>query len=268
MGWDRYPFACIVKDSDLDGKAEIHVGYSYPEINIFEYNGEKYELIFEKTWDGEWGVIEALDVGEVDNDGTPEVCVGTNLVHILQWNGETYVEEAVLPTYGNLAVLNIGDTDNDGLNEIHAASVGIDNGQDYMFWIFKHGIEGLTEPENYDTGALEVTVQSKFSPLNGGSVGALNLENSLWYDLQPAYNTEGLYRRPDLPDGQYYVRGVVDGYQVQDTTLDINKGETTSHIFTLQSKSKDITRQDFHSLLSLMFEKINYIILQFLKPLF
>lgn len=146
---DNYPFSCVCKDSDNDGKDEIHIGnncgYNSPEIGkltIFEWNGTGYEKKFEKEWPGEEGVIEALDVGDVDGDGIPEVCVGTNIVHILQWNGTTYVEEARLDqTHGFLAVLNIGDCDNDGENEINVAPVFVDYGQDYVYWIFKYGWE-------------------------------------------------------------------------------------------------------------------------------
>ena len=137
--WEDYPFACVCKDSDMDGKNEIHVGYYSPKFTIFEWNGNSYEVKFEKEWPGEGILIESLDVGDVDEDGIPEVCAGTDLVHILQWNGSTYIEEDVLPTFGDLAVLNIGDCDNDGKNEIHAGSVIVDTGEDFMAWIFKYG---------------------------------------------------------------------------------------------------------------------------------
>ena len=139
--WINHPFACICKDSDMDGKDEIHVGYYSPRITIFEWNGSGYEIKFEKVWPGEGVLIESLDVGDVDDDGIAEVCAGTDLVHILQWDGSTYVEEAVLPTFGDLAVLNIGDCDNDGKNEIHAGSVIVESGEDFMAWIFKYGWE-------------------------------------------------------------------------------------------------------------------------------
>jgi len=138
-GWINHPFACVCKDSDMDGKDEIHVGYYSPRITIFEWNGSGYEIKFEKEWPGEGALIESLDVGDVDDDGIAEVCAGTDLVHILQWDGSTYVEETVLPTFGDLAVLNIGDCDNDGKNEIHAGSVMVESGEDFMAWVFKYG---------------------------------------------------------------------------------------------------------------------------------
>ncbi len=141
-GWGGYPFACVCKDSDMDGKNEIHVGYYSPRITIFEWNETDYEIKFQKEWPGEGVLIEALDVGDVDDDGIPEVCAGTDVIHILQWNGDTYEEEAIIDeTFGHLAVLSIGDCDNDGKNEINAGSVIVEEGEDFMSWVFKYGWE-------------------------------------------------------------------------------------------------------------------------------
>lgn len=138
-GWQRHPFACICKDSDLDGSLEIHVSYWEPAISIFEWNGTGYARKFRAEWPGEGLLIEALDVGDTDGDGVPEVCAGTDDIHILQWDGTTYLEEAVITeTYGDLAVLAIGDCDNDGRNEINAGAVIVDDGQDFMSWVFKY----------------------------------------------------------------------------------------------------------------------------------
>jgi len=134
-----YPFGCVSKDSDGDGIPEIHVTFYAPELKIFEWNGTAYEEKWSHYWDGEEGTIEAIDVGDVDLDGIPEVCVGTNYVHILQWNGTTYVEEHVIKdTYGLLAVTCVGDFDNDGMDEINAGAVGVAEGESYKSWIFKY----------------------------------------------------------------------------------------------------------------------------------
>ena len=135
-----YPFGCVSKDSDGDGKAEIHVTFYAPELKIFEWNGSGYEEKWSHYWEGEEGTIEAIDVGDVDDDGIPEVCVGTDKVHILQWDGSEYKEEYVInETYGMLAVTCVGDFDNDGKNEINAGAVGVDYGESYKSWIFKYG---------------------------------------------------------------------------------------------------------------------------------
>jgi hypothetical protein len=139
FGQSNYPFACICKDSDNDGKNEIHVGYYSPRIKIFKWNGTAYEMTFYTEWPGGEPVIEGLDVGDTDDDGFPEVVVGAGQTHILQWNGTTYVEEAVLPTWGWMAVVSVGDCDNDGKNEINLGNVHVNSGQHYMEWVFKYG---------------------------------------------------------------------------------------------------------------------------------
>jgi hypothetical protein len=134
-------FGCVSKDSDNDGKSEIHVTFDSPKLEIWEWNGSGYEEKWSHYWHGEGGTIEAIDVGDVDDDGIPEVCVGTNRIHVLQWNGANYEEEAMIPTCGCLSVTAIGDCDNDGKNEINAASVIADHGQSYKEWVFKYGYE-------------------------------------------------------------------------------------------------------------------------------
>lgn len=133
-------FGCVAKDSNDDGVKEIHVTFDYPRLCIYRWNGSGYEKIYDKIWSGEDSTIEAIDVGNVDSDDMAEVAVGTNYVHILQWNGSDYNEEYLInATHGCLAVTCIGDFDNDGKNEINAANVWLDEeNQDYREWIFKY----------------------------------------------------------------------------------------------------------------------------------
>lgn len=137
---EEWLFGGWCADSDIDGKDEIHVGFLTPKLMIFEYDEINYSIKYEMEWLGEGMLIESLNVGDVDDDGIPEVCAGTNIIHILQWNGSDYIEEAIIDeTYGDLAVLNIGDCDNDGKNEINVAPVFVEEGIDYITWIFKYG---------------------------------------------------------------------------------------------------------------------------------
>jgi hypothetical protein len=135
------PFGCVCKDCDSDGKAEILVSFDAPHITIFKWNGTGYATQFDMSWPGGDPVIEGIDVGDTDGDGIPNVVAGAGVTHILQWNEITYVEKAVLPTYGWMAVVSIGDCDNDGKNEINLGNVDVDSGQHYMEWIFKYGFE-------------------------------------------------------------------------------------------------------------------------------
>jgi WD40 repeat protein len=137
------PFGVVCKDCDNDGKADILLSYYDPRITIFTWNGTGYEIQFDISWPGGEPVIEGIDVGDTDDDGLNEVCAGAGVTHILQWNGTTYVEEALLPTFGWMAVVSIGDCDNDGKNEINAGNVEVDveSGQQFTEWVFKYGSE-------------------------------------------------------------------------------------------------------------------------------
>jgi len=241
---EYYPFACVLKDSDMDGKNEIHISYWSPKISIFEWTGTGYEVKFEKEWPGERTLIEGLDVGDVDDDSINEVCAGTHLIHILQWNGETYVEEAILPTFGDLAVVVIGDCDNDGKNELHAGSVMIDEDEEFMSWVFKYGLKNQdNEDKNSGNGRLTVDIEREKTgkPLNNASVAAWNLETGTWYDIRPNYRDYNTYTRNDLPEGEYLLRAHMEGYQSQEITINIYSGGTTTHTFTLK---QSFTRDD------------------------
>ena len=254
-----YPFACVLKDSDGDGKNEIHIGYSSPFVSIIEWTGAHYEIKYEKEWNGEEGIIEALDVGNVDDDTEAEVCVGTNVVHILQWNGSTYIEEAVLPTFGNLAVCSIGDCDNDGKNEIQAGSVIIDHGEDYMSWVFKYGTNLSHEKHTLlANGRLKVYIKGGILqlPIKNASVHAWNIDTGTWYDIQPNYGDSSIYSRNDLPEGEYLLRAFMEGYKAQETTVIINAGEETIYTFSLE---KAVAHSSKSLVLNKIFEKIQLI---------
>ncbi|MEA2053579.1 MAG: FG-GAP-like repeat-containing protein [Candidatus Thermoplasmatota archaeon] len=138
--YDRHTqvFGCVAKDSNGNGIPDIHVTFGSPDLEIWEWNGSGYGIKYNHTWAGEDATIEAIDIGDVDYDGVPEVCVGTNFIHILQWNGTGYEEESTITeTFGCLAVTVIGDFDNDRLNEINAGSVWASSDEPYMEWIFK-----------------------------------------------------------------------------------------------------------------------------------
>ncbi|PNX48721.1 MAG: hypothetical protein BV457_03135 [Thermoplasmata archaeon M9B1D] len=133
-----FTFGVVCKDCDNDGKAEILLSYYSPRVTIFKWDGADYQIQFDKTWPNGEPVIEGIDVGDTDDDGLNEVAVGAGQTYILQWNGTTYVEEAVLPTFGWMAVVCIGDCDNDGKNEINAGNVDVEPGQKFTEWVFKY----------------------------------------------------------------------------------------------------------------------------------
>ncbi|MBN1281161.1 MAG: hypothetical protein JXA00_05885 [Candidatus Thermoplasmatota archaeon] len=138
---DTEPFGCVCKDCDNDGKAEILLSFYAPRASVFKWDGDSYETQYDHYWPGGDPVIEGIDVGDTDDDGLNEVCVGAGATYVLQWNGTTYVEEAVLPTFGWMAVVCIGDCDNDGKNEINCGNVDVHSGQQFTEWVFKYGWE-------------------------------------------------------------------------------------------------------------------------------
>ena len=135
------PFGIVCKDCDNDGRDEILLSYYSPRISIFKWNGNDFETQFDIAWPEADPVIEGIDVGDTDDDGFNEVVVGAGETHILQWDGNTYIEEAVLPTFGWMAVICIGDCDNDGKNEINAGNVVVEDGKKFTEWVFKYGWE-------------------------------------------------------------------------------------------------------------------------------
>jgi hypothetical protein len=258
----NYPFACVCKDSDGDGKLEIHLSYAGPKISIYEWNGDIYERKFVKEWYDEEGLIEALDVGNVDDDPMPEVCAGTDLIHILNWDGNTYVEEAVLPTFGVLAVVSIGDCDNDGKNEIQAGSVITEHGVDFMSWVFKYNYTtNKTDQSSTANGRLKVSVKktNSGSSIYNASIAAWNLATGTWYDIQPKRGDWKNYTRTDLPEGEYLLRAHAEGFKNQETTITIYAGQETTYTFSMSSNSLNrqiIIKNPFINLLSKILGKI------------
>lgn len=136
------PYGVTVGDIDGDGTPEIGVGNNIAgnvgaAAYLFEWNGTAYEKVWESSWSGEYCVIEAVAIGDADNDGINEFCVGGGYAHIIEWTGTNYAETATITkTAGLLAGLVIGDCDTDGLNEMKACDIlGLGPGKE---WIFKY----------------------------------------------------------------------------------------------------------------------------------
>ncbi len=165
--WDAVPvwtdyggvtvYGVGIADIDEDGTPEIGVG-SYggtPSGWLFEWNGATYDLVWHGEYPGGEPVIESVALGDADNDGHQEFVFGTQQVHIIAWNGESYYEEATLTDpQSMLAGMNICDFDTDGLNELKACEIIGGSGTEF---IWKYHVPDVTPPVTTCilTGALE-----------------------------------------------------------------------------------------------------------------
>jgi len=148
--WTDYGDATVygigIADIDEDGTPEIGVG-SYggtPSGWLFEWNGTGYEMVWHAEYPGGEPVIESVALGDADNDGHQEFVFGTQQVHIIGWNGETYYEKATLTDpQSMLAGMNICDFDTDGLNELKACEIIDGSGTEF---IWKYHIPDITPP--------------------------------------------------------------------------------------------------------------------------
>jgi len=111
----------------------IAIGLSTPTVLVYKWNGTGYREVYNKTWTGESGVMEALSAGDVSCDGVPDIVVGTNYIHILQWNGYSFSEARTInyTNMGELSVAYIGALTNDGKNDIVAGNVLADSNGEY-----------------------------------------------------------------------------------------------------------------------------------------
>jgi peptide/nickel transport system substrate-binding protein len=134
-------YGVTVGDVDGDGTPEIGIGNNVAQYGagacLFEWNDSTYRKVWEGSWPTEYPTIESVAIGDADNDGKQEFCVGGGHVHIIGWTGSNYTEEATITdTSGLLSGLNIGDCDTDGWNELKACDIlGVGPGKQ---WIFKH----------------------------------------------------------------------------------------------------------------------------------
>jgi len=262
FSYEAYGVAC--GDANGNGIEEILVGLDAPMGYIYEWNGSSYEQIWSGYWSGEEDVIEAVCIGDTDGDGESEVCVGTGVVHILGWNGDEYVEEAILPTQGTLAKVAVGDCDNDGYNEVNAADV---LGSPNMESVYKY-MGGnppscnITYPTNGSTvsGIINVTgeafdldgdLDSVFVRINNGSWEAADRNgSSWWYEWNATQAEDGTHViYAGAYDGQRYSAITSKEVSVTHTlslTLQLYSGWNlitipVRHNYTAQSLMENIT---------------------------
>jgi hypothetical protein len=145
-------YGVAVGDVDGDGTPEIGIGNNVEQYGagacLIKWNGASYTKVWEKSWPNEYPIIEAVAVGDADNDGNKEFCAGGGYIHIIGWTGNGYVEKSTITeTTGVLSGVNIGDCDTDALNELKACDIlGFGLGKE---WIFKYPQQKRPPKTNY-----------------------------------------------------------------------------------------------------------------------
>jgi len=155
---------------------------------LYEWDGKNYNEVWHKEYPNEASILNAIEIGDADNDGINELCIGTDIVHIYQWDGTAYIEEATLTeSRHRLCSLNIGDCDSDGLNELKTSerenyppgAIGSDFIYEYI-----HPIE-ITLSSGFgvkatikNTGKVDLTdVKCNFT-ITGGIIGLINKKST------------------------------------------------------------------------------------------
>jgi len=198
QGWDSVPvwtdygsgaaYGCGVADIDGDGTPEIGTGMRYtPTGYLFEWDGSTFQKVWEAYMPGgAEDIIESVALGDADNDGQNEMCIGGGPTHIIGWDGSRYYFEANLTeSTGREAGMNIGDFDSDGLNELKACEILSATGYEY---IWKHTDSAPPVTTCTLTGTLvgsvyvsDVTVTlTATDPGSGVAVTKIKMDGGAW----------------------------------------------------------------------------------------
>jgi len=188
-------YGVTVGDVDGDGIPEIGIGNNVEQYGagacLFEWYGTSYRKVWEGSWSGEYPVIEAVAIGDADNDGNNEFCIGGGYVHIIGWTGSSYVEESTITyTSGVLSGVIIGDCDTDGLNELKACDIIIGPGKEWIFRYLKPPddilIDEIIQPANLTTDLIayrwpELLQEGDVITPSGENESEHTIESNKWF---------------------------------------------------------------------------------------
>ena len=188
-GLPAYPYGIAVGNLDDDGIDEIGIATEYTQAYIYDWNGASYQQVWYHNYAGEQDIIEAVAIGDADNDGQNEYLVGTNDIHVLSYTGSDYVEEStILYTDGQLAGTIIADCDTDGLNEVKANDILSSPGNE---WIIEYEPEPTWLSMYPDIGSIaigdsmDITVTINATGLAPGEYATTIIINSNDLDENP-----------------------------------------------------------------------------------
>jgi hypothetical protein len=134
-------FCSDIGDVDSDGVPEILLGGTgFDEVNedpfvgqieVIDYDGQDYSVSWESFYFDNW--VMGVAIGNVDDDEDNEIVtedydenLGSNVLRLFEWNGNTYVEFQTVNIDSENFALDVGDSDGDMSQEI--ATKGIFDG--------------------------------------------------------------------------------------------------------------------------------------------
>lgn len=170
----------LIGDADNDGTNELIVTTNNGDIGsylrIYRYSGTN---VWTEVWSNQYYTIRypnAVNIGDVDNDGQNEISVGvawnTGGLYVLEYTGNNIWENSLVTQFSNTSSTFIGDCDNDGLNDLLAGTIGSGwqiykwNGSSYSLNTSSQpmALVGATIGDTDNDGLNEVISRSEVTP--------------------------------------------------------------------------------------------------------